>query len=144
MTDPGASAGALPAGIQLAPAEAALWPAAAARAPSDHRAKRLFFRAASLPLNDPAVQAGIAERLGWLDAPDHFRVQIPALEGFGDGLRADGFTAVVIAGMGGSSLAPEVLLRTFGSPPEWLELRVLDSTDPVAVGAVVDDLDPLA
>jgi glucose-6-phosphate isomerase len=46
--------------------------------------------------------------------------------------------------MGGSSLAPEVLVRTFGSADGWLDLRVLDSTDPAAVAATVDDLDPLA
>ena len=46
--------------------------------------------------------------------------------------------------MGGSSLAPDVLHRTFGSGDGWLDLRVLDSTDPAAVAASVDDLDPLA
>ncbi|HEY2887330.1 MAG TPA: hypothetical protein VGJ17_01835, partial [Candidatus Limnocylindrales bacterium] len=144
MTDPAPQAGALPAGIQLAPAEAALWTAAADRARSETWAARLFDRDASLWSSDPAVQAEISERFGWLDAPAHFRDQIPALEGFGDALRSDGFKAVVVGGMGGSSLAPEVLERTFGSSPDWLELRVLDSTDPLAVGAVVDDLDPLS
>ena len=46
-------------------------------------------------------------------------------------------------GMGGSSLAPDVLHRTFGSAEGYLALRILDSTDPAAVGAIVDDLDPL-
>jgi len=46
--------------------------------------------------------------------------------------------------MGGSSLAPDVFHRTFGTVGGWLDLRVLDSTDPAAVAAVVDDLDPLA
>ena len=138
-----------PAGVPTAPglelgAAAKLWVAAADRARSELWAKRLFDRDPSLWSSDPGVQAAISERLGWLDAPAHFRTQIPALEGFGDGLRSDGFRAAVVAGMGGSSLAPEVLLRTFGSGPDWLELRVLDSTDPVAVGAVVDDLDPLS
>ena len=45
--------------------------------------------------------------------------------------------------MGGSSLAPDVLHRTFGTQEGYLDLRVLDSTDPAAVGAVFDDLDPL-
>ncbi len=143
MTDP-AAGGALPAGIQLAAADAALWTAAADRARSETWAARLFDRDPTLWSTDPAVQAGIADRLGWLDAPAHFSDQVPALEGFGEALRAGGFSAAVIAGMGGSSLAPEVLLRTFGVAPDWLDLRVLDSTDPVAVGEVVDDLDPLA
>jgi glucose-6-phosphate isomerase len=144
MTDTVPAGDAIAPGLRLAPAEATLWAAAAARARAGKWAERLFDRDPSLWSNDPAVQAGIAERLGWLDAPEHFLAQVPALEGFGDGLRADGFSAAVIAGMGGSSLAPEVLLRTFGVAPGWLDLRVLDSTDPSAVGAVVDDLDPLS
>jgi glucose-6-phosphate isomerase len=144
MTDTVPAGDAIAPGLHLAPAEATLWAAAAARARTGKWAERLFDRDPSLWSNDPAVQAGIAERLGWLDAPEHFLAQVPALEGFGDGLRADGFSAAVIAGMGGSSLAPEVLLRTFGVAPGWLDLRVLDSTDPSAVGAVVDDLDPLS
>jgi transaldolase/glucose-6-phosphate isomerase len=144
MSDPTPSAGATPSGIRLGSADAGRWAAAADRARTRTWAKRLFDRDPSLWSSDPAVQAGIADRLGWLDAPRHFSEQIPALEGFGEGLREDGFRAAVVAGMGGSSLAPEVLLRTFGVASGWLELRVLDSTDPVAVGAVVDDLDPLA
>jgi len=144
MSDPKPAASPAPAGIQLSAADAQLWAAAADRARTEGWAKRLVDRDPSLWSSDAAVQAGIAERLGWLDAPAHFRDQIPALEGFGEGLRAGGFKAVVVAGMGGSSLAPEVLLRTFGVAPDWLDLRVLDSTDPVAVGAIVDDLDPLA
>ena len=81
---------------------------------------------------------------GWLDAPAHFAMQIGPLEGFGEGVRDAGFTAFYVGGMGGSSLAPDVLNQVFGSTPDWLELRVLDSTDPAAVAATVDDLDPLA
>ena len=49
----------------------------------------------------------------------------------------------VVAGMGGSSLAPDVLHRTFGSIEGYLALRILDSTDPAYVSATLDDLDPL-
>ncbi|HXG39451.1 MAG TPA: hypothetical protein VNJ28_00780, partial [Candidatus Limnocylindrales bacterium] len=79
-----------------------------------------------------------------LDAPEHVTAQIPALEAFGEAIRDAGFGAAIVAGMGGSSLAPDVLVRTFGVAPDWLALRVLDSTDPAAVAATVDDLDPLA
>ena len=89
------------------------------------------------------MQAAIADRLGWLDAPDHFTDRIASLEGFGDGVVAAGFATAVVAGMGGSSLAPDVLHRTFGSQDDYLALRILDSTDPAYVTAVVDDLDPL-
>ncbi len=114
------------------------------RAREETWAERLFARDPSLWSADSRVQAAIADRLGWLDAPAHFSAQIAALEGFGEGIRDAGFTTAIVAGMGGSSLAPDVLARTFGSADGWLALRVLDSTDPAAVAAIVDDLDPLA
>ncbi len=86
---------------------------------------------------------GIADRLGWLDAPAHFAERTAGLEGFGDAVDDEGFTTAVVAGMGGSSLAPDVLLRTFGSVEGYLDLRILDSTDPAYVAATLDDLDPL-
>ncbi|MEA2673686.1 MAG: transaldolase / glucose-6-phosphate isomerase [Chloroflexota bacterium] len=109
----------------------------------DRWAERLFDRDTSLWSDDPDVQAAIADRLGWLDAPAHFTLQAGALEGFGDGIRDAGFDTAVVMGMGGSSLAPDVLHRTFGSAEGYPALRILDSTDPAAVGAIVDDLDPL-
>ena len=115
-----------------------------ARARAERWANRLFARDTTLWSQDPRIRAAIADRLGWLDAPEHFTTQIPALEGFSEGIREAGFTTAVVAGMGGSSLAPEVLVRTFGVADGWLDLRVLDSTDPAAVAAVVDDLDPLS
>src|SRR5438876_7776412 len=118
--------------------------AAVVRARDERWAERLFDRDPSLWSSDARVQAAIGDRLGWLDSPAHFATQIAALEGFGEGIRDAGFTTAVVAGMGGSSLAPEVLHRTFGTADGWLDLRVLDSTDPAAVAAVVDDLDPLA
>jgi transaldolase / glucose-6-phosphate isomerase len=106
-------------------------------------AERLFDRDTSLWTGDPDVREAISERLGWLDAPDHFATQTAALEGFGDGIREAGFTTAVVMGMGGSSLAPDVLHRVFGTTEGYLDLRILDSTDPAAVAATVDDLDPL-
>ena len=113
------------------------------RATDERWAERLFDRDTSLWTDDPDVAANITDRLGWLDAPSHFTLQIPALEGFGDGAIEAGFDSAVVMGMGGSSLAPDVFHRTFGTTEGYLELRVLDSTDPAAVAATVDDLDPL-
>ncbi|MEO8571388.1 MAG: hypothetical protein ABI553_06765 [Chloroflexota bacterium] len=107
-------------------------------------AERMWDRDSTLWSGNERTQAAILERLGWLDAPAHFTTQIPALEGFGEGIRDAGFTSAVVGGMGGSSLAPDVFRRTFGVTEGWLELRVLDSTDPATVAATVDDLDPLA
>jgi transaldolase/glucose-6-phosphate isomerase len=113
------------------------------RANEERWAERLFDRDTSLWTADPDVSADITDRLGWLDAPEHFSLQIAALEGFGDGLAEAGFDTAVVMGMGGSSLAPDVLRRTFGSAEGYPALRILDSTDPAAVGAAMDDLDPL-
>jgi glucose-6-phosphate isomerase len=114
------------------------------RATRERWAARLAERDTSLWTTVPAVAEEIGDRLGWLDAPARFTTQIPALEEFGERIRDAGFRAVVVAGMGGSSLAPDVLGRVFGTTDDWLELRVLDSTDPAAVAATVDDLDPLS
>ena len=129
--------------LQLGEASAG-YDAAVQRARDERWAERVWDRDPSLWSATPAVQATIADRLGWLDAPAHFSDQIAALEGFGEGARDAGFTTAVVGGMGGSSLAPDVLHRTFGTADGWLDLRVLDSTDPAAVAAAVDDLDPLA
>ena len=115
----------------------------ASQATRDRWAARLFDRDTTLWTQDRDVAEAISERLGWLDAPAHFAVQAAALEGFGDGVRETGFDTAVVMGMGGSSLAPDILHRTFGTIEGYLDLRILDSTDPAAVAATVDDLDPL-
>jgi glucose-6-phosphate isomerase len=113
------------------------------RARTEEWATRLFDRDVTLWSTDARVGAAIADRLGWLDAPAEFVDRIAALEAFGDAIVEQGYTTVVVAGMGGSSLAPDVLHRTFGSQEGYPELRVLDSTDPAYVAATLDDLDPL-
>ena len=129
--------------LHLAPADAERVEAVAEHARRESWAERLVDHDTTLWSSDPAVQEAIAGRLGWLDAPAHFALEVPALEGFGDGVRVAGFTTAVVMGMGGSSLAPEVLGEVFGSAEGYLDLRILDSTDPAAVAATVDDLDPL-
>jgi transaldolase/glucose-6-phosphate isomerase len=141
MTDPVSSAVQVP-NIDLG-AAAAAYRSAVDRARDEEWAVRLFDRDVSLWTQDPEVGRAIADRLGWLDAPIDFSDNVPALEAFGDAIVDAGFTTAVVAGMGGSSLAPDVLHRTFGTSEGYLDLRVLDSTDPAAVTAVLDDLDPL-
>ena len=75
----------------------------------------------------------LADRLGWLDAPERAAEAKAELVGLAEGVRADGITDVVLVGMGGSSLYPAVLASTFGSEPGFPRLHVLDSTDPAAV-----------
>ena len=117
--------------------------AAVELARTDEWANRLFARDVRLWSSDPRVGETIAERLGWLDAPAHFSDRVAGLEGFGDAVVDEGYTTVVVAGMGGSSLAPDVLHQTFGGLEGYPTVRILDSTDPARVSAVLDDLDPL-
>ncbi|MEP6638299.1 MAG: hypothetical protein ABJC39_03035 [Chloroflexota bacterium] len=141
MTDPATTVLAAPR-MSLGDGAAA-YAAAVERARLEDWATRLFAHDVSLWTADPRVGEAIAERLGWLEAPAHFAEQIPALEGFGDAVVDEGYQTAVVAGMGGSSLAPDLLHRTFGSSEGYLALRILDSTDPAYVSALLDDLDPL-
>jgi transaldolase/glucose-6-phosphate isomerase len=78
----------------------------------------------------------VANRLGWLDLPEQARDLLPELDAFREELAREGVTDVVVLGMGGSSLAPEVVRRSFRRPDGALSLHVLDSTDPGAVLAL--------
>jgi glucose-6-phosphate isomerase len=141
MTEPVSSAVQVPT-LALGAGQAA-YDTVVEQAQRDEWAVRLFARDVSLWTTDSEVGAAIADRLGWLDAPAHFTDQIPALETFGDEMVDAGFTTAIVGGMGGSSLAPDVLHRTFGSSDGYLDLRILDSTDPASVAAALGGLDPL-
>ena len=91
---------------------------------------------------EPA-QAKIANRLGWLHAPEAFLEDVDELRAFADGIREEGFSQAVLCGMGGSSLAPEVLAATYGvAPGGGTPVHVLDSTDPDAVRWARESFDP--
>lgn len=75
----------------------------------------------------------ISNRLGWLRIADEMSAQIDRLQALAATAKADGFTDVLLLGMGGSSLAPEVFAKTFGADVDGLNLQVLDSTDADAV-----------
>jgi hypothetical protein len=77
-----------------------------------------------------------AQWLGWLDEPLHVQEQLDDIRRFAESLHNE-VDAVVLCGMGGSSLAPEVLRRTFGV--DWF--HVLDTTHPRAIRALVEKLD---
>lgn len=82
----------------------------------------------------------VADRLGWLPVVEEMGEVTAVLRRFTDEAATDGFRHAVLLGMGGSSLFPEVLNRTFGSGP--LDLRVLDTTDPASIARVAElDLD---
>jgi glucose-6-phosphate isomerase len=90
----------------------------------------------------PAGTPEIADRLGWLTIAERMLAEADALSTFADRVRDDGIHDVVLLGMGGSSLAPEVLRRAFGSAPGRPRLHVLDSTDATWVRSVSDAVDP--
>ncbi len=78
---------------------------------------------------------------GWMRAPIEMQAEVPAINALVDQAVADGIDHVLVLGMGGSSLSPEVTRRTFGHG-RGIELRILDSTDPVAVTRVTEGIDP--
>jgi transaldolase / glucose-6-phosphate isomerase len=83
----------------------------------------------------------ITNRLGWLTVTDLMHERIGELGAFAEQAAAEGFETAVLLGMGGSSLAPEVFMRTFGSADGALELIVLDTTHPATIRRVADQLD---
>ena len=90
----------------------------------------------------PAAPASdVAQRMGWLRLPEMMHEQLHELTSFAEAVRSEGFRHVVVLGMGGSSLAPDVLRGMFGHRPGYPELLVLDSTHPDAVAAVQRAID---
>jgi transaldolase/glucose-6-phosphate isomerase len=87
-------------------------------------------------------QPEIEDRLGWLTLPEAMQGSLDDYVAFADEVRADGFKHVVLLGMGGSSLAPEMFQRTFGNRHGYPELITLDSTHPESVEAVRKRIDP--
>lgn len=81
----------------------------------------------------PAAEDEASRRLGWVQAVSVSRPLVPVITALRDELVAQGVTRVVLAGMGGSSLAPEVIARSAGVP-----LVILDSTAPGQVLAAID------
>ncbi len=84
----------------------------------------------------PTVVPELVDRLGWLALPGSMEAEAAGFAAFADEIRADGVAHVVLLGMGGSSLAPEVFQGTFGPRDAYPTLLVLDSTHPDAVAAV--------
>jgi glucose-6-phosphate isomerase len=91
---------------------------------------RLREHDATLWSDDPAVEASIRQRLGWLDAVDFSRRQLERIRDFANQVRLDGFDRVILLGMGGSSLAPEVFNQCFAGAENRLDMIILDTTFP--------------
>jgi glucose-6-phosphate isomerase len=93
----------------------------------DDTPRRMWAKDFTVWRDDPAE---ITDRLGWLTVHQDMHDRLPELDRFASGCAADGLTHAVLAGMGGSSLAPEVLRKTLGVVPGRLDLVVLDTTHP--------------
>ena len=101
--------------------------------------KRIWARDHSVWKESPKE---ISNRLGWLRCPENMMGAIEDISAFADEVRGAGFTHALLLGMGGSSLAPWVFRRVFGVEAGYLDLAVLDSTDPGAVLEHARGLDP--
>ena len=95
---------------------------------SRQKIKQLWAKDAALWTN-----ADEAKWLGWLDIVDDQLANLQQLKDFAAEVKDAGFTQILLLGMGGSSLCPEVLKLTFGHIEGFPELHVLDSTDPAQV-----------
>jgi len=109
------------------------------RAASEDVARRIWRKDDTLW--GPAGQPEVANRLGWLTVTEQMREGLADLQAFADEIRDEGVTDVVLLGMGGSSLAPEVIRRSFGKQDGRPSLHVLDSTDARAIRAVEAAID---
>ena len=94
---------------------------------------RLWRKDATLWKQDPKHQKIVRNSLGWLRAAETLLDSADELKGFARRVCEDGFEYVMLLGMGGSSLCPEVLRRSFGKIEGFPQLLVLDSTDPATV-----------
>jgi len=121
----------LPAGLQAEVDEAL------ERAGRERWAERLWDRDASLWTGQDE-----AKWLKWLDAGGGGCIDLVALQAFQAEVNAASFAHVLLIGMGGSSLGPEVFAQTFGAQAGFPQLLVLDSTDPDQIRRFQAQIDP--
>jgi len=100
------------------------------------RVRRLWQRDASLWTGEDE-----ANWLGWLDVTGEQLANAAKLKEFADEVKSAGFSDILLLGMGGSSLCPEVLALTFGQTPGFPRLHILDSTDPAQIRSVEKKID---
>jgi transaldolase/glucose-6-phosphate isomerase len=111
---------------------------------ADSVSARLWEHDPALWTSDPAGQAEVKNRLGWLDSPEKARALIPAYRAFADEIHKEGIDRALVLGMGGSSLIAEVLssLLAAAKIDAPLSLAILDSTDPAQVAEAAKNYPP--
>jgi transaldolase/glucose-6-phosphate isomerase len=92
--------------------------------------------------DDPETQKSIKNRLGWLDVTSKMQQVAADIKRFAAQVRDEGYTGVVLLGMGGSSFAPEVIHRVFGDIEGYPRFFMLDSTEPGTIAAIERRIDP--
>lgn len=100
--------------------------------------RRLWAKDHTIWFSEP--QAEIVNRLGWLILPEVMQERLDDFDDFAARIKDEGVSHVVLLGMGGSSLAPEVFQKTFGNSPGYPALLVLDSTHPDSVRSLEERL----
>ncbi len=104
----------------------------------DKALSRMWDHDPTLWTDDPAGMEEARKRLGWLDAPGQSLNLAADIHRLAEDVHTAGYTHALLLGMGGSSLAPEVMRLIFGVSDGGLDLAILDSTDPVQVQAAID------
>jgi len=89
---------------------------------------------------DPGLwtRDGEEQWMGWIDIVERQQKDLASFAELGGDVKSSDFQSVLLLGMGGSSLCPEVLAKTFGPQPGFPELHIVDSTDPAQVKAACD------
>lgn len=100
----------------------------------------LWAKRAGLWSDQPDVQQKIEKRLGWLESPERMVTALPRLTRFADAAWREGIKHVVLLGMGGSSLAAEVMRAILGGVEGAPAFMVLDTTDPAAIRNVEEKI----
>jgi len=111
------------------------------RAEGEQWTRKICRKDAPLWKQEESHQKIIKNSLGWVTVPDQLYDAADELAAFSARIAKDGFKDVMLLGMGGSSLCPEVFRRTFGKVPGHPEIHVLDSTDPATVLAFESEVD---
>jgi len=99
----------------------------------DQTVSRLWKKDFTLWKSEPEREASIVNSLGWLTVAEAMQPHLADLDAFAQEVKNAGFEFAVVLGMGGPSLCPEVLARTFGKQEGYPQLYVLDSTVPTAI-----------
>lgn len=106
---------------------------------SEHANSRIWAHDGSLWKDQAGIISKIENRLGWLNTDK--TIDLERLKTLQKSVKGGSFKHVVLLGMGGSSLAPEVLYQTFGHQDQFPEFLMLDSTDPTRISSIESAID---